>query len=185
MCPARVRGAAWGRRPSSRPWAHVQMLLADPEVLRHQYEQGRGDPAVDVQAEHERTRLERKLAALEREKTRLLDAYQAEVIELTELAEWRERLTEQGQLPGTGSGNRATAPRPGGGATAPRRGRGILRQYSGRYGGPLSRSSRRCYKALCSALWWRITASPLSMSCRAGQFDCNRNIICAGIYGFA
>ena len=79
-------------------WAHVQTLLADPEVLRHQYEQGRGDPAVDVQAEHERTRLERKLAALEREKTRLLDAYQAEVIELTELAERRERLTEQGQL---------------------------------------------------------------------------------------
>ena len=73
-------------------------LLADPEVLRHQYEQGRGDPAVDVQAEHERTRLERKLAALEREKTRLLDAYQAAVIELTELAERRERLTEQGQL---------------------------------------------------------------------------------------
>ena len=31
------------------------------------------------------------------EKTRLLDAYQAEVIELTELAERRARLTEQGQ----------------------------------------------------------------------------------------
>ena len=42
--------------------------------------------------------LERKLAALEREKTRLLDAYQAEVIELTELAERRARLAEQGQL---------------------------------------------------------------------------------------
>lgn len=42
-------------------------------MLRHQYEQGRGDPAVDVRAEHERARLERKLAALEREKTRLLD----------------------------------------------------------------------------------------------------------------
>jgi site-specific DNA recombinase len=34
---------------------------------------------------------------LEREKAPLLDAYQAEVIELTELAERRERLTEQGQ----------------------------------------------------------------------------------------
>jgi site-specific DNA recombinase len=42
-------------------------------------------------------RLERKLAALEREKTRLLDAYQAEVIELIELAARRQRLTEQGQ----------------------------------------------------------------------------------------
>ena len=79
-------------------WEHVQALLADPEVLRQQYEQGHGDPAVDVRAEHERARLERKLAALEREKTRLVDAYQAEIIELAELAERRQRLTEQGQL---------------------------------------------------------------------------------------
>jgi Skp family chaperone for outer membrane proteins len=61
------------------------------------YEQGRGDPAVEVRAEHERARLERKLATLEREKMRLLDAYQAEVIALTELAERRQRLMEQGQ----------------------------------------------------------------------------------------
>jgi site-specific DNA recombinase len=94
-CPGRSLGAP---TIEQSVWAHVQRLLADPEVLRHQYEQGRGDPAVDVRAEHERARLERKLTALEREKTRLLDAYQAEVIELTELAERRERLTEQGQL---------------------------------------------------------------------------------------
>jgi site-specific DNA recombinase len=74
------------------------MWLAAPAVLRQQYEQGRGDPAVDVHAEHEHARLERKLAALEREKTRLLDAYQAEVIELTALAERCARLAEQGQL---------------------------------------------------------------------------------------
>jgi site-specific DNA recombinase len=76
----------------------VQTLLADPEVLRQQYAQGHGDPAVDVRAEHERARLERQLTALEREKTRLLDAYQAEVIELNELAERRQQLTEQGQF---------------------------------------------------------------------------------------
>ena len=101
--PRHVPGACAGRSLSAptieqRVWEHVQTLLSDPDVLRHQYEQGRGDPAVDVQAEHERARLERKLAALEREKTRLLDAYQAEVIELPELAERRQRLTEQGQL---------------------------------------------------------------------------------------
>ena len=62
-----------------------------------EYEQGRGDPAVDVRAEHERARLERKLATLEREKMRLLDAYQAEGMELPELAERRQRLMEQGQ----------------------------------------------------------------------------------------
>jgi len=93
-CPGRSLGAP---TIEQTVWEHVQALLADPEVLRQQYEQGRGDPAVDVRAEHERARLERKLTALEREKARLLDAYQAEVIELTELAERRERLTEQGQ----------------------------------------------------------------------------------------
>ncbi|MGE3542024.1 MAG: recombinase family protein [Candidatus Tectimicrobiota bacterium] len=100
--PRHVPGACPGRSLSAPTieqtvWAHVQTLLADPEVLRHQYAQGHGDPAGDVRAEHERVRLERKLTALEREKTRLLDAYQAEVIELTELAERRQRLTEQGQ----------------------------------------------------------------------------------------
>jgi hypothetical protein len=41
-------------------WEHGQALLADPEVRRQQYEQGYGDPAIDVRAEHERARLERK-----------------------------------------------------------------------------------------------------------------------------
>ena len=101
--PRYAPGACTGRSLSAATieqtvWEHVQALLADPEVLRQQYEQGHGDPAVDVRAEHERARLERKLTALEREKTRLVDAYQAEVIELAELAERRQRLTEQGQL---------------------------------------------------------------------------------------
>jgi len=101
--PRHAPGACDGRSLSGPTteqtvWEHVQALLADPEVLRQQYEQGRGDPAVDVEAEHERVRLERKLNALEREKKRLVDAYQAGVIELAELAERRQRLNEQGQL---------------------------------------------------------------------------------------
>jgi site-specific DNA recombinase len=79
-------------------WAHVKALLADPAVLRRQYERGRGDPAVDVQAEQERVRLERQLTALDREVTRLIDAYQAEVIELTELAERRRRIEDHGRM---------------------------------------------------------------------------------------
>jgi site-specific DNA recombinase len=43
-------------------------------------------------------RLERKLAALDREVTRLIDAYQADVIVLSELAERRQRVEEQGRL---------------------------------------------------------------------------------------
>jgi site-specific DNA recombinase len=62
------------------------------------YEQGRGDPAVDVRAEQERARLERKLTALDREVTRLIDAYQAEVIELAELPERAQRMAEQGRM---------------------------------------------------------------------------------------
>ena len=66
-------------------------------MLRAQYEHGRGDPAVDVRAEQERGHLERKLVALEREVTRLIDAYQAEVIDLTELAERRRRIDDHGR----------------------------------------------------------------------------------------
>jgi len=35
-------------------WDHVKALLADPAVFQTQYEQGRGDPAVDVKADQER-----------------------------------------------------------------------------------------------------------------------------------
>jgi hypothetical protein len=53
---------------------------------------------VDVRAEQERARLERKLAAVEREVVRLVDAYQAEVIELAELAERRQRIAEHRRM---------------------------------------------------------------------------------------
>lgn len=81
-----------------RVWDHVRTLLSDPAVLRMPYEQGHGDPAVDVRAEQERARLERKLTALDREVTRLIDAYQAEVIELAEMAERRHRIEDHGRL---------------------------------------------------------------------------------------
>jgi site-specific DNA recombinase len=101
--PRYVPGACAGRSLSatmieSCVWGHVQALLSDPDVLRRQYEQGRGDPAVDVQAEQERVRLERKLTTLDREVMRLIDAYQAEVIELAELAERHQRIAEQGRM---------------------------------------------------------------------------------------
>ena len=52
----------------------------------------------DVRTAQERGRLERKLVALDREVTRLIDAYQAEVIDLTELAERRRRLDDHGRM---------------------------------------------------------------------------------------
>jgi site-specific DNA recombinase len=79
-------------------WDHVKALLADPAVLQTQYEQGRGDPAVDVKAAQERARIERKLTGLDREVSRLIDAYQAEVIEISELSERRRNGEEQGRM---------------------------------------------------------------------------------------
>jgi site-specific DNA recombinase len=101
--PRYVPGACTGRSLGAATiepcvWAHVKTLLSDPVVLRMQYERGRGDPAVDVRAEQERTRLERKLAAFDWEMTRLIDAYQAGVIELDELAARRQRIEEQGRM---------------------------------------------------------------------------------------
>ena len=79
-------------------WDHVKALLADPAVFQTQYEQGRGDPAVDVKADQERERIERKLTGLDREVSRLIDAYQAEVIEISELSERRRSVEEQGRM---------------------------------------------------------------------------------------
>jgi IS1 family transposase len=47
-CPGRSLSAAL---IEASVWEHVKALRSDPAVLRTQYEQGRGDPAVDVRAE--------------------------------------------------------------------------------------------------------------------------------------
>ena len=87
---------SWPQSVEAVVWDHVKALLADPAVLQTQYEQGRGDPAVDVKADQERERIERKLTGLDREVSRLIDAYQAEVIEISELSERRRRWRRTG-----------------------------------------------------------------------------------------
>ena len=52
---------------------------------------------MEVRAEQERERIERKLGAMDREVQRLIDAYQAGVIELGELWERRGRIEEHGR----------------------------------------------------------------------------------------
>lgn len=79
-------------------WEYVQELLSDPKLLQVRYEEGRGDPAVEVREEQERERILRKLKALERELHRLVDAYQAGVIELAELKQRRQRIEEHGSM---------------------------------------------------------------------------------------
>ena len=61
-------------------------------------EEGHGDPALDVREEREQARLQRKLTALEREVQRLIDAYQAGVIELPELQTRRPRGEDHGRV---------------------------------------------------------------------------------------
>jgi site-specific DNA recombinase len=79
-------------------WEYVGDLLFDPDLLKSRYEEGRGDPAVDSEEEREKERIGRKLKALDREVGRLIDAYQAEVIDLPELKERRERLEDHGRM---------------------------------------------------------------------------------------
>jgi site-specific DNA recombinase len=79
-------------------WEHVRTLLSNSELLRAQYRDGHGDPAVDVREEQEHARLERKLGALEREVQRLIDAYQAEVIELPELQTRHQRVEDHSRV---------------------------------------------------------------------------------------
>jgi site-specific DNA recombinase len=94
-CGGRSVGAA---KVEAVVWEHVRELLSNSELLRARYEEGQGDPAVDTREEQERERLRRKLLAVEREVQRLIDAYQAGVIELPELQTRRQRAEDHGQV---------------------------------------------------------------------------------------
>jgi site-specific DNA recombinase len=74
-------------------WAHVTHLLADPARLLAQFERF-ASLAVegDAHEQAETAQLTARLARLDREERRLVDAYQAEVISLEELAERRQQL---------------------------------------------------------------------------------------------
>jgi site-specific DNA recombinase len=85
-------------RVETEVWEYVRGLLADPDLLRARYADYRGDPAVHPVEEREAERLERTLRALEREVQRLIDAYQAGVIELPELRDRRHQIEDRGRM---------------------------------------------------------------------------------------
>lgn len=70
-------------------WNFISDLLSNDEILHSHYEKGKGDPAVNVKDEQEQERIQRKLKGFEKEAQRLIDAYQAGVIELDELQKRR------------------------------------------------------------------------------------------------
>ncbi len=75
-------------------WQNVSELLRAPQLLLEQY-QVRQDSGYGTPEQQEQQRLERRLTTLNREEQRLLDAYQAGVIELDDLKERRTRITEE------------------------------------------------------------------------------------------
>ena len=79
-------------------WEHVQRLLSNSELLHARYQEGVADPTMDMPATQEQARLERKLQALTREVQRLLDAYQAGVIELPDLQTRRQRVEDHSRV---------------------------------------------------------------------------------------
>lgn len=79
-------------------WEHLRTLLGQPEViLTYLRQQQEGDGPALTDAQRELRRVERQRATLAREEQRLIDAYQAGVLELDELKTRRQRLREAGQ----------------------------------------------------------------------------------------
>jgi site-specific DNA recombinase len=74
-------------------WDHVKRLLDDPATLAAQFEErARQADALDADARAAGEKWEAQLRRLDREERRLLDAYQAEAIDLDELKQRREQI---------------------------------------------------------------------------------------------
>ncbi len=92
-CPRRVVKAA---ELEHAVWEHVVQLLSDPDRLLQQFQDGaQAARDGDAQEQAERDQVTARLDRLEREERRLLDAYQAEVISLEELAQRRKHLEQR------------------------------------------------------------------------------------------
>ena len=74
-------------------WDHIKRLLDDPATLAAQFEErARQADALDAGADAAGQKCEALLRRLDREEQRLIDAYQAEVIDLDELQRRREQI---------------------------------------------------------------------------------------------
>jgi site-specific DNA recombinase len=90
-CPGR---SVAGPMMEELVWQSVSQLLRDPQLLVEQY-QLRQDQDYGTPQQQELQRLERRLVALKGEEQRLLDAFQAGLIELQVLKERSQRLAEE------------------------------------------------------------------------------------------
>jgi hypothetical protein len=76
-------------------WTSVSGLLQEPQLLLEQYHL-RQEPGYGTPQQHEQQRLARRQQALAREEERLIDAYQAGVMELEALKERCRRIGDEG-----------------------------------------------------------------------------------------
>ena len=103
-CVMRDRDRPCPRRPvkadelEAAVWAHIEQLLNDPETLLKQFEAlaGQADAQKATEGEEE-SKAQLQLRRFDREERRLLDAYQAEAIELTELKDRRQQIDARRQ----------------------------------------------------------------------------------------
>jgi site-specific DNA recombinase len=80
-------------------WDHVKRLLDDPATLVAQFEErAKQAAALDTDVDAAGGKWEAQLRRLDREEQRLLDAYQAEAIELDELKKRREQVQIRRQV---------------------------------------------------------------------------------------
>ena len=76
-------------------WKHVKGLMSDPERLLAQFEGFAHSASESEEEDAEAKKFEGHLKRLSRENTRLVDAYQAEIIELKELEERRTKVAQR------------------------------------------------------------------------------------------
>jgi site-specific DNA recombinase len=94
-------------------WGHVKRLLDDPSTLASQFEErARQADALVADARAAGQKWEAQPRRLDREEQRLLDAYQAEAIDLGELKQRREQISSRKQLLSPRR-DREQRPRPG------------------------------------------------------------------------
>jgi site-specific DNA recombinase len=91
-----IQRPAKARELEEAVWEHVKGLMSDPERLLIQFEEfARSTSENGDEEDAEAKKLEGHLKRLSREQTRLVDAYQAEIIELEELEERRAKIAQR------------------------------------------------------------------------------------------
>jgi site-specific DNA recombinase len=76
-------------------WEHVKGLMRDPERLLAQFEEFARSTAENSEEDTEQKKFEGHIKRLFREESRLVDAYQAGIIELEELEERRTKIAQR------------------------------------------------------------------------------------------